>query len=136
MPKMQFFRQTAAIRGRKQTRAEDKRKLKQRENMIEETRGTELSSRSANSVISKAKKLYWSIAVAASTIPFIPACNVDDKVEKTGWMLVGSLLGIMVAAIGIRAIVDKIRSVIKSKKENNKIEKEEPPINWSIEADP
>lgn len=131
MPKMKFFRQPAAMMQKKSlSPAEAKKRLKQQDALKESPCGDK-RNKTSSVILSGTKRLYYSVLALASA----PACTViNDKVEKTGWILVASLVGIMLTAIGVHAIVDKVRSSIKAKKEN-KIEKEEPATNWSREID-
>ena len=133
MPKMKFFRQPAAMMQKKSlSPAEAKRRLKQQDSLKENPCGAK-TKKAGSAIVAGTKKLYFSVLALASA----PACSViNDKVEKAGWIAVGSIVGIMVAAIGVQAIVEKIISTVKAKKENSKIEKEEPQTNWSVEADP
>jgi hypothetical protein len=132
MPKMKFFRQPAAIMQRKSLPpAEAKRRLKQQDALKENPCGAK-TKKAGSAIVAGTKKLYFSVLALASA----PACTVvNDKVEKTGWILVGSIVGIMLTTIGVHAIVEKIISRVKAKKENRKIEKEEPATNWSREID-
>ena len=87
-----------------------------------------------SSVASKAKKLYWSVAIAASSIPFIPACTKEDT-GTIGWWIVGGLFGSMLTATGIHAIINRIKDSKKENKEKPVLKAEEPATNWSREID-
>lgn len=137
MTRMHFFRQPAGILHKKSVPpAEAKSRLKQQNALKEGACGVK-RSKTSSAIVSGTRKLYYGAFAALASLPFIPACTVvNDKVEKTGWIIVGSIVGVMLTTIGVHAIVDKIRSSIKTKKENKKIEKEEPATSWSVESDP
>jgi len=133
MTRMQFFRQPASLLNRRAAPLQKNTDLKPQERILE---STETAARlgKTTSIVSKARKLYWSVALAASTIPFIPACSqTNDKVAKVGWTTVGCIVGAMIIAAGIQAIVEKVKSSKDTKRIKPK--EKEPRMNWTIDAE-
>ena len=132
MTRMQFFRQPASLLNRRKTLLQNT-DLRTQDRMLESTETAARLGRTS-SIISKVRKLYWSAAVAASAIPFIPACSqTNDKVAKVGWTTVGCIVGAMIIAAGIQAIVEKVKSSKDTKRIKPK--EKEPRMNWTIDAE-
>ena len=132
MTRMQFFRQPASLLNRRKTLLQNT-DLRTQDRMLESTETAARLGRTS-SIISKVRKLYWSAAVAASAIPFIPACSqTNDRIATVGWTVVGCIVGAMLAATGIQAIAEKVKSSKNTKKIDAKTK--ESNMNWTIDAE-
>jgi len=143
MSKMQFFRQPAANIQRKSVPpAEAKRCLKQQDALKESPCGGK-TKKTSSAIVSGTKRLYYSVYFALASLPFIPACSrIENGKTHTGDISILTIAGmavvsglVLISAIGIQKVVDRIKNK-PPKKEKHVIEKKESPTNWSIEADP